>query len=229
MFLSQTHPDVRSALWKRTSKFHDAQGRVVRIFEGGGHEVLLAETATGLVDITYEMPSPMGMWDTQRSLFSPLDVRLAHQIFDTGEQAAASYSIAMPSLMDFWFCDVAGEHEKVYANIRTSSDPAAVVTGLSLFFSPRHQRDYDSHLSWAIQPFLPPSFIETEECVFAVDERWSMVFDQAREDAIADGRLPRHLLMDVVRDLAARGFRYQSTSCELRKVLGKGVEYRKSF
>lgn len=223
--------------WKRVSKSKDAAGRVVRWFEHkNGERILVAETPTGLVDITHELSSlaadAVGPWDYTRKVFDPDALRVAKLLFEAAEQTNQMLGVgpstlghdAIPGLFSFSFFDPAGERESTIDDVLANPDPEAIVSGVGVFFSMRH-RDYGcNHLSWALKAFLPEYFEEVEESFFAMDEEWHMTGSREHRAAIADGSIRQVKLMDIVRDLSARGFHYDPELCVFQDILSQGQE-----
>ena len=238
LFLA-TNKALDSKGWKRTSKAKDANGRVVRWFEHStGERVALAETPSGLVDITHEFSSPqaaaLGPWDYTRKVFDPAALSVAKLLFEAADQTKQMLGVgpgalgydAIPGLFSFSFFDPSGERESTIDDVLTNPDPEAIVAGVGVFFSMRH-RDYGcNHLSWALKAFLPHYFEEVEESFFAMDEEWHMTGSREHRAAIADGSIRQVKLMDIVRDLSARGFHYYPGLCTFEDILSKGREFR---
>ena len=129
---------------------------------------------------------------------------------------------ATPGLFSFSFFDPAGERETTIDDILANPDPDAIVAGVGVFFALRH-RDYGcNHLSWALKAFLPDYFEEVEESLFSMDEEWHMASSSEYRDAVNDGSIRQVKLMDIVRDLSARGFHYHPKICVFKDILSRG-------
>lgn len=231
------HSSLDPKGWKRVSKSKDTSGRVVRWFEHNtGERVAVAETPSGLVDITHELSLPkaaaVGPWDYTRKAFDPAALSVAKLLFEAADQTKQMLGVdpsalgydAIPGLFSFSFFDPSGERESTIDDILANPDPEAIVAGVGVFFSMRH-RDYGcNHLSWALKAFLPYYFEEVEESFFAMDEEWHMTGSREHRAAIADGSIRQVKLMDIVRDLSARGFHYYPGLCTFEDILSKGRE-----
>ena len=236
MFLAKNRP-LQPNGWKRVSKAKDALGRVVRWFEHStGERVALAVTPSGLVDITHEFSSPatgaVGPWDYTRKAFDPAALSVAKLLFEAADQTKQMLGVgpsslgydAIPGLFAFSFFDPAGEREPTIDDVLANPEPDAIVAGVGVFFVLRH-RDYGcNHLSWALKAFLPDYFEEVEESFFAMDEEWHMARSSDHRAAIADGSIRQVKLMDIVRDLSARGFHYDPELCVFQDILSQGQE-----
>ncbi len=231
-----TNWSLDSKGWKRVSKSKDHSGRTIRWFEHKtGLRVAVVETSTGLVDITHEFSSfPMstapGPWDYHRKVFTPEELSVAKLLVDAVDQTNRLQGLrpsfcghrATPGLFSFSFFDPAGERETTIDDILANPDPDAIVAGVGVFFALRH-RDYGcNHLSWALKAFLPDYFEEVEESLFAMDEEWHMASSSEYRDAVNDGSIRQVKLMDIVRDLSARGFHYHPKICVFKDILSRG-------
>lgn len=238
--------------WKRISKKKDAIGRVLReFFHPIAGTVVLAENPQGhiitqlsslsapvsvlvpaVAPALLPAPSQLEAWDLVRKEFDPVHLASAERIFDeavnhdsvTLNTSVAGYC-AMPGLFEFSFMDEAGEQSNAIEAINKAKDPNGIVAGFSVFITPVH-RDYGcNHLSWAIQSFLPSYFEEVEESTFALYAKWSRVYDDERQDAVDNGTIAQVRLMEVMRDLSSRGFRYEPDKCVFATLLALGKTY----
>ena len=232
--------------WKRVSKQKDASGTILREFtHPTAGSVVLAEASNGQIHLpasvvvpssfssaSRPVPATLNAWDIVNKRFDAADVLSAQKLFDdavdhasvTLDTSGRGYH-AIPGLFMFAFMDEAGEHYNVIDAINETEDPDAIVAGLTVFIAPSH-RDYGcNHLSWAVKPFLPWYFEEVEESSFALYEKWANVYDEKRQKAVDKGTIAQVRLMDVVRDLSNRGFRYNSEHCVFATLLEKGNTY----
>ena len=251
IFLEQTfHYSAKE--WKRISKKKDSNGRVLREFvHPVAGIVVLAETLQGniitqrsslsapvsvlvpaVAPALLPAPSQLGTWDLVRKEFDPVHLASAEHTFDDAVNhdsmtlnTAVVGHYAMPGLFEFSFMDEAGEQSSAIEAINDANDPNGIVAGLSVFITPIH-RDYGcNHLSWAIESFLPSYFEEVEESTFALYAKWSRVYDDERQNAVNNGTIAQVRLMDVMRDLSRRGFRYAPKKCVFATLLASGKTY----
>ena len=171
------------------------------------------------------MSTTPGPGDYHRKVFTPDKLSVAKPLVDAVDQTNRLQGLshrATPSLFSFSFFDPAGELETTIDDILAHPDPNVIFDGVGVFFALRH-RDYGcNHLSWALKAFLPDYFEEVEESLFAMDEEWHMASSSEYRDAVNDGSIRQVKLMDIVRDLSARGFHYHPKICVFKDILSRG-------
>ena len=171
------------------------------------------------------MSTTPGPWDYDRTVFTPEELSVAKLLVDAVDQTNRLQGLspsscshrATPGLFSFSFFDPAGELETIIDDILTNPDPNAIVAGVGVFFAIRH-RDYGcNHLSWALKAFSPDYFEEVEESLFAMDAEWHMASSSEYGDAVNDGSIRQIKLMDIVRELSARGFQYHPQDLRVQR------------
>lgn len=234
--------------WKRASKKKDATGRVLREFVHAvvGNVILADSPNMHIAAQTFSAPSKvqmpayllpqaplqLGPWNLVQHEFDLAASVKAQCLFDnavdhssvTLDTSSAGYD-AMPSLFEFYFVDDADEQYDVIKAINKAKDSNSIVAGLKVFITTRHRFYGCNHLSWAIKSFLPKFFEETEESTFAIYEKWSYVYDADRQAAVDNGTIAQVGLMEVMRDLSGRGFRYAPKHCVFSKLMKQGQTY----